>query len=24
MLCGVVSYMMMNFMMTSAPLAMEL
>ncbi len=23
-LCGVVSYMMMNFMMTSAPLAMEL
>ena len=24
MLCGVVSYMLMNFMMTSAPLAMEL
>lgn len=24
MLCGVVSYMMMNFMMTSAPLAMDL
>ncbi|MDR3095590.1 MAG: MFS transporter [Paraburkholderia sp.] len=24
MLCGLVSYMMMNFMMTSAPLAMEL
>ncbi|WP_312257025.1 MFS transporter [Stutzerimonas nitrititolerans] len=24
MICGVVSYMMMNFMMTSAPLAMEL
>ncbi|MHA6833394.1 MFS transporter [Ralstonia pseudosolanacearum] len=24
MLCGVVSYMMMNFMMTAAPLAMEL
>lgn len=24
MLCGVVSYMMMNFMMTSAPLAMQL
>lgn len=24
MLCGMVSYMMMNFMMTSAPLAMEL
>lgn len=24
MVCGVVSYMMMNFMMTSAPLAMEL
>jgi len=24
LLCGVVSYMMMNFMMTSAPLAMEL
>ncbi len=24
MLCGVISYMMMNFMMTSAPLAMEL
>ena len=23
MLCGVVSYMLMNFMMTSAPLAME-
>ena len=24
MLCGLVSYMMMNFMMTSAPLAMQL